>query len=66
METMNCVEVMRALRVSRATLRAMLGRGDLRGFQRGHVIRIDRRSVEELLGRTREVIGQRQERERAP
>ncbi len=48
--TLNCREVMRLLRVTRATVRAMLGRGDLRGFQRGKVIRIDPRSVERLLG----------------
>jgi excisionase family DNA binding protein len=51
---MNAKETMRLLRISRDTLRAMLASGDLRGFERGKVIRIDRRSVEELLrGRAR-------------
>jgi len=40
---------MQMLRISRETLRAMLASGELRGFERGKVIRVDRRSVEELL-----------------
>ena len=51
--TMNCVEVMKALRVSRGTVKTMLDHGELRGFRRGNVIRIARESVERLLdGRT--------------
>lgn len=53
-ETLNATETMTLLRISRATLRAMLAAGELRGFERGKVIRVDRRSVEALLGRTRE------------
>ena len=48
-ETLNARETMQLLRISRDTLRAMLASGELRGFERGKVIRIDRRSVEELL-----------------
>lgn len=48
-ETMNATETMKLLRISRETLRQMLSSGELRGFARGKVIRIDRRSVEELL-----------------
>ena len=48
-ETLNATETMKVLRISRDTLRAMLASGELRGFERGKVIRIDRRSVEELL-----------------
>jgi excisionase family DNA binding protein len=48
-ETLNARETMRLLRISRDTLRALLSSGKLRGFERGKVIRIDRRSVEELL-----------------
>jgi len=47
--TMNCAEVMRMLRLSRDTVKEMLDRGELRGFRRGNVIRIERRSVERLL-----------------
>lgn len=47
--TMNCVEVMKALRCSRSTVKAMLDRGELRGFRRGNLIRIVRASVERLL-----------------
>ncbi len=50
-ETLNASETMKLLRISRETLRAMLASGELRGFERGKVIRIDRRSVEALLGR---------------
>jgi excisionase family DNA binding protein len=49
--TMNCAEVMRTLRLSRETVKEMLDRGELRGFRRGNVIRIARRSVDRLLGR---------------
>ncbi len=48
-ETLNARETMQLLRISRATLRVMLASGELRGFERGKVIRVDRRSVEELL-----------------
>jgi excisionase family DNA binding protein len=47
--TMNAREVMQLLRITPATLKALLASGRLRGFQQGKVIRIDRRSVEELL-----------------
>ncbi len=49
--TLNCAEVMRLLRISRSTVREMLACGELRGFERGKIIRIDRRSVDRLLGR---------------
>ena len=52
-ETLNAKETMQLLRISRETLREMLASGQLRGFERGKVIRIDRRSVDKLLrGRT--------------
>jgi excisionase family DNA binding protein len=57
---LNAAEVMRMLRVSRDTVRAMLASGELRGFARGKVIRIDKRSVEELLA------GAAQRHKRAP
>ena len=47
--TLNCLEVMRALRVSRQTVRDMLAAGELRGFRRGKVFRVTRLSVEQLL-----------------
>lgn len=50
-ETLNAKETMELLRISRKTLGAMLDSRILRGFERGKVIRVDRRSVEELLGR---------------
>ena len=50
-ETLNARETMELLRISRETLRAMLASGELRGFERGKVVRVDRRSVEKLLGR---------------
>lgn len=47
--TLNCLEVMRKLRVSRRTVRDMLAAGELRGFRRGKVFRVTRDSVERLL-----------------
>ncbi len=47
--TLNAAETMRMLRITRSTLAAMLADGELRGFIKGKVIRIDRRSVEQLL-----------------
>ena len=47
--TLNCREVMKILRVSRSTIREMIAHGELAGFQRGKLIRIDPRSVEQLL-----------------
>lgn len=47
--TLNAKETMQLLRISRETLRAMLASGELRGFERGKIIRVERRSVEELL-----------------
>ena len=38
------------LRVSRETVRAMLVRGDLKGFSRGRVTRITLESVQALVG----------------
>jgi hypothetical protein len=52
-ETLNASETMRLLRIGRETLAAMLDSGELTGFVKGKVIRIDRRSVERLLGRSR-------------
>jgi len=52
-ETLNASETMRLLRISRETLGALLDSGELKGFVKGKVIRIDRRSVEKLLGRPR-------------
>jgi hypothetical protein len=54
-QMMTCVEVMRALRLSRATVKRMLDRGELLGFRRrgvggGTVIRISRESVRLLQG----------------
>ena len=49
-QMMNARETMLALRISRATVRAMLAAGRLRGFRQGKVIRISRQSVEDLLG----------------
>ncbi len=54
METLNCAEVMRLLRVSRDTVVQMLENRELRGFRRGKVIRVDRRSLDRLLGRDEE------------
>ena len=51
-ETLNARETMEILRISRETLAALLESGELQGFQKGKVIRVSRRSVEELLGRT--------------
>ncbi len=48
-ETLNAKETMRFLRISRKTLRDMLARGELAGFKRGRIVRVDPRSVDELL-----------------
>ena len=48
-KALNCREVMTILRCSRSTVRDMLQTGELTGFQRGKLIRIDRASVERLL-----------------
>ena len=47
--TLNASETMKVLRITRSTLSRMLAAGDLRGFIRGNVIRIDCCSVEQLL-----------------
>ncbi len=62
-EAMTLVDVMKVLRVSRVTVHKMLARGDLKGFQRGHIVRINRRSVDHLLAGseetwTRQAVGQ--------
>ena len=49
-KTLNARETMRLLRVSRETLAALLESGKLAGFVRGKVIRVSRRSIEQLLG----------------
>lgn len=48
-QTMNCAEVMRALRVSRKTVKRMLATGELVGFSRDHLIRVTSYSVQRLL-----------------
>ena len=52
--TLNATETLRWLRITRETRAAMLAFGELRGFQRGKIIRVSRQSVEELLRLHRE------------
>ena len=50
MDLLTATETSEFLRVSRETVRAMLVRGDLKGFSRGRVTRITLESVQELVG----------------
>jgi len=50
-QALNARETMEILRISRETLAALLESGELQGFVKGKLIRIDRGSVEKLLGR---------------
>ena len=54
-DAMTLVDVMKVLRVSRLTVRELLARGDLKGFQRGHIVRINRHSVDHLLAGAEEI-----------
>ena len=51
-QTLTCREVMSWLRCSRKTVHEMLEQKELHGFKRGRLIRVSRKSVEELLGIT--------------
>lgn len=48
-------EASRVLRISPPTVRRLLTKGELRGFRVGKVIRLERGSVERLLGRAAEI-----------
>ena len=50
MKMLTATEVSTILRVSRDTVRRMIERGDLAGFQRGKITRVTLESVEELVG----------------
>lgn len=53
MNLLTGTEASKLLRISRETVRAMLERGDLKGFSRGRVTRITLESVEALVGPSR-------------
>lgn len=50
MTILTATEASQILRVSRDTIRRMIERGDLSGFQRGKITRVTRDSVERLVG----------------
>ena len=49
-ELLTAAEVSEMLRVTRQTVRKMIERGELKGFQCGRITRITRDSVEHLVG----------------
>ena len=49
-ELLTAAEVGAMLRVTRQTVRKMIQRGDLEGFQCGRITRVTRDSVEHLVG----------------